>query len=314
MENVFWQAVHVMGNGIRTSGYTDQPAAPQIWAIHGGRERASVSGGTNFQRFDSGLACARPVSATVRGVMNGFEQGRVAARRDWAPGLITLTIDAAIEPFNAGQFVNLGLELDGQFVRRSYSIASAPGAPLEFYLKEVPGGALTPQLTRLEAGASVWVERKPQGFFTLAYVPPCRELWLVATGTGLGPFLAMLRGADVWQRFERVSVVHGARSATHLSYAEELAALGAKHAGRLSYTQLVSQGPPGTALPGRVTTAFADGSLEARADLKLDPDRSHLLLCGNPDMILEVTAVLALRGLRKHRVRTPGHITSEKYW
>ena len=246
--------------------------------------------------------------------MNGFEQGRVAARRDWAPGLITLTVEATIEPFNAGQFVNLGLELGGQFVRRSYSIASSPGAPLEFYLKEVEAGALTPQLTRLEPGASVWVERKPQGFFTLAYVPPCRDLWLVATGTGLGPFLAMLRGAEIWQRFERVSVVHGARSAAHLSYAEELAALGAKHMGRLSYTQLVSGGSSGNALPGRVTTALADGSLEARAGFSLDPERSHVMLCGNPDMILEVTAVLAVRGLRKHRVRNPGHITAEKYW
>jgi len=246
--------------------------------------------------------------------MNGFEQGRVAARHDWAPGLITLRVDALIEPFNAGQFVNLGLEVDGEFVRRSYSIASLPGAPLEFYLKEVPGGALTPRLTRLEPGATVWVERKPQGFFTLAYVPPCRELWLIATGTGLGPFLAMLRGTEVWQRFERVSLVHGARSPAHLSYAEELAALSAKHAGRLVYTPLVSGGEHGSALPGRVTTALADGSLEARAGLTLDPERSHLLLCGNPDMILEVTAVLALRGLRKHRVRTPGHITSEKYW
>jgi len=246
--------------------------------------------------------------------MNGFEQGRVAARRDWAPGLITLTVDVSIEPFAAGQFVSLGLELGGQFVRRSYSIASTPGAPLEFYLKEVEAGALTPQLTRLEPGASVWVERKPQGFFTLAYVPPCRDLWFVATGTGLGPFVSMLRSPEIWQRFERVSVVHGARSSTHLSYAEELAALAATHRGRLSYTPLVSAGPPGGALPGRVTTALADGSLEARAGMNLDPDRSHLMLCGNPDMILEVTAVLALRGLRKHRVRAPGHITAEKYW
>ena len=246
--------------------------------------------------------------------MNGFEQGRVAARRDWAPGLITLTVDAAIEPFVAGQFVNLGLEIDGQFVRRSYSIASAPGAPLEFYLKEVIGGELTPVLTRLEPGASVWVERKPQGFFTLGYVPLCRELWFIATGTGLGPFLAMLHAGEVWQRFEHVNVVHGARSKAHLSYAEQLSALAAVHPGRLSYTPIVSGGDHGPALPGRVTTAFADGTLEERAGRKLDPERSHLMLCGNPDMILELTAVLALRGLRKHRVRTPGHITAEKYW
>ncbi|MES1175772.1 MAG: ferredoxin--NADP reductase [Myxococcales bacterium] len=247
--------------------------------------------------------------------MNGFERGRVAARHDWAPGLTTLTIDATIEPFVAGQFVNLGLELpEGELVRRSYSIASAPGAPLEFYIKEVVGGGLTPRLTRLEPGASVWVERKPQGFFTLAYVPPCRDLWLVATGTGLGPFLAMLRAGEVWQRFERVCVVHGARTVAHLSYAEELARLAAAHPGRLTYTPVVSGSAHGPALPGRVTTAFADGTLEARAGVALDPERSHLLLCGNPDMILELTAALGARGLRKHRVRTPGHITAEKYW
>jgi ferredoxin/flavodoxin---NADP+ reductase len=246
--------------------------------------------------------------------MNGFEQGRVAARRDWAPGLITLTVEAAIEPFVAGQFVNLGLEIAGQFVRRSYSVASAPGCALEFYVKEVPSGALTPSLVHIEPGATVWVERKPQGFFTLAYVPPCRDLWLVATGTGLGPFLSMLRGAEVWQRFERINVVHGARSRTLLSYADELAALARAHPARLTYTPLVSGGSPGDALSGRVTTAFADGSLELRAGCLLDPERSHLMLCGNPDMILEVTAVLALRGLRKHRVRNPGHISAEKYW
>lgn len=246
--------------------------------------------------------------------MNGFEQGRVAACHHWAPGLITLTVAAAIEPFVAGQFVSLALELDGQFVRRSYSIATAPGAVLEFYLKEVPGGALTPRLVRLEPGAHVWVERKPQGFFTLGYVPMCRDLWFVATGTGLGPFVAMLRAGEVWQRFERINVVHGVRSAAHLSYTADFAALGAAHPGRLSYTPLVSGGTPGDALPGRVTTALADGSLEARVGMSLDPERSHLMLCGNPDMILEVTALLALRGLRKHRVRTPGHITVEKYW
>jgi ferredoxin/flavodoxin---NADP+ reductase len=246
--------------------------------------------------------------------MNGFVEGRVAARRDWAPGLITLTVEAEIEPFVAGQFVNLGLEAGSELTRRSYSIASAPGAPLEFYLKEVPAGALTPRLTRLALGARVLVERKPQGFFTLAYVPPSRELWLVATGTGLGPFIAILRAAEVWQRFERVSVVHGVRHAEQLSYTEDLAKLSTVHRGRLSYTPIVSGGAPGGALPGRVTTAFADGSLEARAGLSLDPERSHLMLCGNPDMILELTAVLALRGLRKHRVRTPGHITAEKYW
>lgn len=246
--------------------------------------------------------------------MTGFAAGRLIARRDWAPGLTTLTVDATIEPHTPGQFVNLGLELGGELVRRSYSIASAPGAPLEFYLKEVPGGALTPALLGLAPGAQVLVEQKPQGFFTLGYVPPCREMWFVATGTGLGPFIAMLRGQEAWQRFERIVVVHGARRVEHLSYADELAELAAAHPLRFKRVSVVSGGTHGAALPGRVTTVFADGSLEARAELSLDPERSHLMLCGNPDMIVELTALLATRGLRKHRVRTPGHISAEKYW
>ncbi len=246
--------------------------------------------------------------------MNGFSEGRVTARRDWAPGLITLTVDALIEPSVAGQFVNLGLEFQGQLVRRSYSIASAPGTTPEFYVKEVPQGALTPSLIGLALGGHVWVERKPQGFFTLAFVPPARDIWFIATGTGLGPFIAMLRGTEVWQRFERIHVVHGVRHAQHLSYGDELAALLAAHPGQLSYTPLVSGDPHGSALSGRVTTAVANGTLEQRAGQLLDAERSHLMLCGNPDMILELTALLALRGLRKHRVRTPGHISAEKYW
>ena len=246
--------------------------------------------------------------------MNGLAEGQIAARRDWAPGLTTLFVDASIEPFVPGQFVNLGLEIGADLVRRSYSIASKPGAALEFFLKEVPGGGLTPLLLRSAVGSRVLVERKPQGFFTLAYVPPSREMWFVATGTGLGPFIAMLRDGEIWQRVERVALVHGVRHAEYLAYAAELAQLALEQAGRFSYVPVVSGGPPGQALSGRVTTALADGSLEARAGLSLDPERSHVMLCGNPDMISEFTFLLSARGLRKHRMRTPGHISAEKYW
>jgi ferredoxin/flavodoxin---NADP+ reductase len=299
-----------MGNGIRTLGYTDQHAVPQICGVS---RLSSAKPGTNFQQLAS-LASRQGRFGYAEPYMTGFAEGRVVARRDWAPGLTTLTVDAAIEPHTPGQFVNLGLELGGELVRRSYSIASLPGAALEFYLKEVPGGILTPALLRLPVGAPVLVERKPQGFFTLDYVPPCRDLWFVATGTGLGPFISMLRGPDVWQRFERVVLVHGARYVEQLSYSDELSELTALHPSRFKRVAVVSGGAHGAALPGRVTTAFADGSLEARAELSLDPERTHLMLCGNPDMILELTALLATRGLRKHRVRTPGHISSEKYW
>jgi ferredoxin--NADP+ reductase len=228
---------------------------------------------------------------------------------------MTLTLDADIEPFAPGQFVNLGLYKQGELLRRSYSIASAPGAPLEFYLTEVSEGVLTPELFRLEPGARLYVERKPQGFFTLNYVPPCSELWMIATGTGLGPFISMLRTDEPWQRAACVVLVHGVRESSHLNYDEELTRLSAERPGRFGRVRIVSrESPPPGVLRGRVTGALADGSLEGAAGVALDAARSHVMLCGNPAMIEDMIQALKQRGLRRHRLRNPGHITSEKYW
>jgi len=247
--------------------------------------------------------------------MEAWSDGLVTARNEWAPGLFTLRIEAEIEPFSAGQFTNLGLWQGEHFLRRSYSMASAPGQPLEFFITRVAGGALTPLLLEVPIGGTIHVERKPQGFFTLAFVPPARDLWLVATGTGLGPFIAILRTQEPWQRFERIVVAHGVREREQLAYRDELLGMSAAHENRLIWVPVVSREPNvPDVVHGRVTSALRDGSLERGAGLELSPDRSHLMLCGNPAMIAELSELLGERGLRKHRVRKPGHISTEKYW
>jgi ferredoxin--NADP+ reductase len=246
--------------------------------------------------------------------MQGWSEGRVLARQDWAPGLFSLTVDARTEPFLPGQFVNLALEIEGVIERRSYSIASPPGSPLEFLFAAVPGGRLTPALLRLAPGDPILVEPKPQGFFTLRWVPEAPELWLLATGTGLGPFLSILRSGVLWERFESVVLAHGVRDRAHLAHRSELLEL-SRTQPKFRLVALVSREPEAPdALQGRVTTALVQGSLERAAGLAITPERSHLMLCGNPAMIDEMIERLAERGLRKHRVRAPGHITIEKYW
>jgi ferredoxin/flavodoxin---NADP+ reductase len=247
--------------------------------------------------------------------MQGWSAGHLIARRDWAPGLATLVVEAEVEPFVPGQFVNLALEFDGTVERRSYSIASPPGEPLKFLVTEVVGGVLTPRLLRLAPGDPLFVEPKPQGFFTLKWVPEARELWLIATGTGLGPFLAILGSDELWQRFENVVLVHGVREAAQLAHRDELLRLAGERADRFTVVAALSRQPaaPGL-LGGRITTLLGDGALERAAGATLAPDRSHVMLCGNPAMIEDVTSLLGERGLRKHRVRTPGHISIEKYW
>lgn len=245
-------------------------------------------------------------------VQPGWSKALVLGRTEWAPGLITLRLD--VEPsFEAGQFFNLGLYHEGEFTRRAYSAASAPGAPLEFFIAEVNEGEFSPGLFALREGQHIWVEDKPQGFFTLRYVPDADELWLVATGTGLGPFIAMLRSGQVWQRFRRVIVVHGVRDAAQLAYRDELAAWCSERP--LDVVTCLSRAtatPP--LLSGRVTQALIDGSLERTAGTRLSPERSHVMLCGNPEMVAEMSALLHERGLTKHRQRKPGHVTVEKYW
>lgn len=228
---------------------------------------------------------------------------------------MSLELEAPPATFVPGQFINLALELGGARLKRSYSLASAPGQPCEVYLSLVPEGGLTPALFERQQGQSVWLDDRALGFFTLEHVPAAERAWLVATGTGLGPFLSMLRSPTIWQRFSRIVLVHGVRLVSHLGYADELARLVAEHPGQLDYVAAVTReaAPPG-ALSGRLPALIASGELEQRLGLQLDPARDHVLLCGNPGMISEVQSLLGSRGLEKHRPRKPGHVTIESYW
>ncbi|MEZ4372210.1 MAG: ferredoxin--NADP reductase [Polyangiaceae bacterium] len=234
-------------------------------------------------------------------------------RIDWAPGLSTFRLNRSAK-FEPGQFFNFGVETPAGLVRRSYSAASAPGEPLEFLVTEVLGGALTPSLFEIAAGSPIDLNPHAQGFFTLKHVPTTRDGWLVATGTGLGPFISMLRSGQLWDHFERLFVVHGVRERAHFAYADELRELEAKHS-NFRYLRCVSREPaaPGE-ISGRIPAALADGRIQALAGAELEPEHCHVLLCGNPQMIDDTHEALKPLGLVKHRVRKPGHISVEKYW
>lgn len=226
---------------------------------------------------------------------------------------MTLQLAVGAE-FRPGQFMNLGLHLPTGFVSRSYSLASAPGAPIEVLLARVGEGALTPALFELQPGAPVFLDPKPQGFFTFDYVPPHRELWLLATGTGLGPFLSMLRSGAAFERATRVVLVHGTRGSAELAHRAELETLVGARRGAFRYVPVLSREPEPDLLQGRLTAALESRELERRAETPLVAESAHVMLCGNPAMIDEVIAQLAQRGLKRHRQRAPGHITTEKYW
>src|SRR6185369_12004922 len=172
---------------------------------------------------------------------------------------------------------------------------------------------LSPRLARLRAGDTLYVADNPAGWLIVSELPAAEDLWLVATGTGIAPFLSMLRTAAPWQRYRRVILVHGVRNANELVYRDLIEQLMGAHPGQLSYVRFISREKQAGALDGRIPAAVADGRLEA-AGAPISPERSQFMLCGNPAMLKDMAAALAARGLKKHRRRSPGQITVESFW
>ena len=238
---------------------------------------------------------------------------RVLSRRDWAPGLFSLVLDEQV-PMKAGQFVTVGLAPQGdRHTRRAYSVASAPGQPLELLVVEVEDGRVSPMLAHAKPGDTLFVSDRGKGLFTLDDLPRRRDLWLIATGTGLAPYLSMLREGAIFEAAEHIVLAYGVRQPEHLAYLDELRALQAAH--NLTVVPLCSRTePPEGGLRGRVTERLIDGTLEHTAGVRIAAETSHVLLCGNPTMIDEMVGLLMARGLQRHSRRVPGHITTERYW
>lgn len=239
----------------------------------------------------------------------------VRSRRDWAPGLFSLVLDAEV-PMTAGQFVTVGTLPEGdRHSRRAYSAASAPGEPLELLVVEVEDGRVSPMLAGTQPGDTLYVSDRGKGLFTTEGLPEDRELWLIATGTGLAPYLSMLREGQILRSFPKIVLAYGVREPEHLAYLDELVALEQSHPEILTVVPLCSRtDPPPSGLRGRVTSRLLDGTLEHRAGASITAEASHVLLCGNPTMIDEMVRLLMARGLERHSRRVPGQITTERYW
>lgn len=242
-------------------------------------------------------------------------EGEVVGNRHWTDTLYSLRVKAPIEPFTAGQFGRLGLEIDGKPHGRPYSFVNAPQEEiLEFYSIVVPEGPLSPRLERLAPGDRVLVGPKGAGFFTLEQVPDAATLWMLATGTALGPFLSMLKTDEPWRRFDNLVLVHAVRHVEDLTYRDTIRGFEERDPARFRYLPFVSREATDFALPGRVTAAIESGALQERAGLPMTPADSQVMLCGNPDMVRDCLNLLAERGFAPNTRKEKGQVTTENYW
>ncbi|WP_017905363.1 ferredoxin--NADP reductase [Pseudomonas asplenii] len=238
------------------------------------------------------------------------------------PSLFTLrtTRDAGFR-FRAGQFARLGVtRADGGVVWRAYSMVSSPHDDfLEFFSIVVPGGAFTSELSRLNVGDSLLIERQAIGYLTLDRFVDGRDLWLLATGTGVAPFLSILQDFEVWERFERIVLVYSARHGAELAYRELIAGLAERdylveHAHKLRFVPIVTRETVPGALSGRIPQLIENGELERAAGLALTAVHSRVMICGNPQMIDDTRQVLKQRDMQLSLSRRPGQVAVENYW
>jgi len=247
--------------------------------------------------------------------MSAWLEGKVIENRHWTDALFSLRVACPRLRFEAGQFVRIALDAGGERIARAFSFVNPPDDPvLEFYGVIVPGGPLSPLLARLQAGDTLYVADNPSGFLVLGEVPPAEDLWLLATGTGIAPFLSILRAGELWQRYRRVILVHGVRHANELVYQDMIRTVAGTRGNRFVYIRTTTREETPDALQGRIPAAIRDGRLEAVAGAPIAAERSQFMLCGTPAMLKDAAAELVLRGLRKNRRRTPGQITVESFW
>jgi len=224
--------------------------------------------------------------------------------------------------FVPGQFARLGVKSrdNGDIVWRAYSIASAAhDEHLEFFSVVVPDGAFTSRLARLREGDEIFVERKSYGFLTTDRFEAGRDLWMLATGTGLAPFLSILHDFATWEHYDNLVLVQSVRTQQELAYEDlirgfEGSEYYGEYAHKLRYVRIVTREPvPGT-LRDRVTRLLASGVLEENVGLRLDHDHSRIMLCGNPEMVDDSRKLLIERGFKLSRRGDPGHLAVENYW
>ncbi len=262
----------------------------------------------------------------------------VTQRVDFAPGLMILRVAPLgweLPPFSPGQFAVLGLPASAPrepgalpedpappadaFLRRAYSIASSSleRQYLEFYLVEVRSGALTPRLFALKAGDRLWLGPKFTGLFTLDEVPEDCHVVFVATGTGLAPYMSMLRTHLEGSGERRFAVIHGARNSWDLGYRDELFQM-QRLASNFRYIPVLTR-PDGELVPwkgarGRLQSFWAERPLEGAWGFAPDPSHTHFFLCGNPKMVEAMIGLLEGEGFREHKKQSPGQIHIERYW
>ncbi len=252
--------------------------------------------------------------------MSAFNEEKVLTVHHWTDRLFTFTTtrDPALR-FSNGHFTMIGLRVNGKPLLRAYSIASANYEEhLEFFSIKVDEGPLTSKLQHIQPGDAIIVGRKPTGTLVIDYLLPGRRLYMLATGTGLAPFLSIVRDPETYERYDQIILVHGVRQVDELAYhdllLEHLPAhefLGDMVSSKLRYYPTVTRESFRTM--GRIPELIESGKLFTDLEVPpLDPAIDRVMICGSPGMLRDLKQMLEHRGFKEGNTSTPGDFVIER--
>ena len=243
----------------------------------------------------------------------------VLSVKRWSPNLFSFTMTRPAHfKFTAGQFARIGIEVDGGLIFRAYSVVSSPfDETLEFFSIVVPDGAFTSRLQYLKPNDQLYLEKIPYGFLTLArYQEPApQDLWLLATGTGLAPFISMLQDFETWQKYQNIVLAYSVRTKEELAYVDrlqEIQEIFGEGGANFKFLEIITRDPEAK-ISKRLPELIHTGELEQHAGIAFDPASTHVMLCGNPQMVDDTKEALKQKGLVMNR-RGVGNIAVENYW
>jgi ferredoxin--NADP+ reductase len=252
--------------------------------------------------------------------MSAFNEERVLSVHHWTDKLFTFTTtrDPSLR-FSNGHFTMIGLRVNEKPLLRAYSIVSANYEEhLEFLSIKVPNGPLTSRLQHIKPGDTIIVGRKPTGTLLIDYLLPGKRLYLLSTGTGLAPFMSIVRDPETYEKFEQVILVHGVRQVDELAYHDLLVEhlpnhefLGELVSSKLRYYPTVTR--EAYKNMGRVTHLIENGKIFDDLQVpQLDPANDRVMICGSPGMLRDLKVMLEQRGFKEGNTSTPGDFVIER--
>lgn len=233
----------------------------------------------------------------------------------WTPTVFSIRITRPNGfMFTPGHYVRLGLDDGvGGFVWRPFSMVSGRDDPyLEFVIVLIPDGEFSGRLRQIAVGAEILVEKLSLGFLTLDQLEPGKDLWLLASGTGIGPFISLLRTPSLISKFEHIVLAHSVRFAAELTYQDEI--VGIADALHVSYIPVVTRESTAGVFHERLPALLSLSALQDHAGIDLDVAHSRVMVCGNPELAKDMRGFLSARGFVTCRRGVPGQMVFEKYW